>query len=87
MSKSAILSLVFTALVVLLVAFALRGVDGATCEVCITYKGRTECRTGQGRDRDAAVTKAQEAACAVLASGRDQNIQCTSVQPTSVSCD
>ncbi len=87
MSKTAILSLVFTALVVVMMLFALRGVDNATCEICITFNGRTECRTGQGRDKQAAIDKAREAACAVLANGREENIRCTSTEPTSVSCE
>ena len=87
MSKTAIVSLLFTVAVAVLMWSALRGVNTATCEVCVTYNGQTVCRTGQGRDREAAIRKAQEAACAVLATGRDQNIQCTSVEPTSVACE
>lgn len=88
MSKPAILSIAFTILVVALVLYSLRGVTQVTCEVCITYKGQQECRTGQGRTRDEAVDKAAEACCAVMpTSGMAERIQCADSEPTSVSCE
>ncbi|HKK70539.1 MAG TPA: hypothetical protein VKA86_04925 [Candidatus Krumholzibacteria bacterium] len=87
MSKTGIFTLIFLLVVGALMYSALKGVDSATCEVCVTFNGRTECRTGQGRDRNAAVQKAQTAACAVLATGRAASIKCGNATPTSVSCD
>lgn len=87
MSKFGIISLVFVLVVGVLVYVSLQGVHSAKCEVCITFNGRTECRTGQGRDREGAITSAQTAACAVLAIGREENIKCTSLQPSRLSCE
>lgn len=86
MSKSAWIGLVFTVLVVALVVYSMQGVTQATCEVCITFNNRTECRTGQGRTKDEAITKAQDAACAVMTSGMEEVVRCGNVEPTSVSC-
>ena len=87
MSRSALFTLGFIVVIGLLVWSALRGVDTVECDVCITFNDETVCRTGTGRDRTAAITSAQTAACAVLAVGRAQTIKCGNVQPTSVSCD
>jgi hypothetical protein len=87
MSKAAILSLIFTALVAALVIYSLRGVTQATCEVCITFKGQKECRTGQGRTKEEAIRKATDACCAVLpTNGMAERVQCSQTEPTSVSC-
>lgn len=87
MSRNVIITLIFVALVGGLMWSALQGVDNVECEVCITFDGETVCRTGRGRDQEAAVNSAQTAACAVLAIGREETIRCGNTQPTSVSCD
>ncbi len=87
MSRFGAVSLVFGLLVVALVVFSLRGVDEATCEVCVTFKGRTECRIGQGRTREDAIRQAQTSACAVMTNGMDEVVACGRVEPKSVSCE
>ena len=87
MSKFGVITLVFLLVVGAMVYFGLQGVHEAKCEVCITFNGRTECRTGQGRDREGAISSARTAACAVLAIGREDNIKCTSLEPSRLSCE
>lgn len=87
MSRFAVVTLLFALAVIALVVFSLQGVHEHTCEVCVTYKGQTQCRTGQGRTQEDAVDKAQTAACAVMTSGMDEVIACGNVEPTSVSCE
>lgn len=87
MSRFGVVTLIFGLAVLALVYFSLQGVNEYTCEVCVTYNGQTQCRTGQGRTKEDAVTKAQDAACSVMASGMDQRIACGNVEPTSVSCE
>jgi hypothetical protein len=48
------------------------------CDVCITFKGRTECRVGRG--------DANTAACAVLGSGVSDAMQCGATPPSSARC-
>lgn len=87
MSRFGVISLIFALAVIALVVFSLQGVHEYTCDVCVTYKGQKQCRTGQGRTRQEAIDKAQTAACAVMTSGMDQVIACGNVEPTSVSCE
>ena len=56
------------------------------CEVCVEYAGRSACRTNRAADRDHAIAGAISTACAVLAGGVTQGIQCTSTPPRSVRC-
>lgn len=87
MSKSAILSLVVILLVGLLVYSSLTGVSDATCEVCMTYKNQTVCRTGSGRTKEDAIRSATESACGSLpTSSMAERIECDRVPPTSVEC-
>jgi hypothetical protein len=58
-----------------------------TCEVCITYHGRTKCRSASGTTREEAIKTAAENACGFLASGMTESIQCTNTPPTSVTCE
>lgn len=87
MSKGAILGLLVTAMVVGLIAWSIQGVKEVTCEVCITFKGETVCRTGQGRTQADAQRTAAESACAVLpAAGMAERIRCADQEPSSLSC-
>jgi len=87
MSKGAILGLITTALVAILIAWSIQGVREVTCEVCITFKGETVCRTGQGRTRADAQRTAAESACAVMpTSGMAERIRCADQEPSSISC-
>jgi len=56
------------------------------CQVCVEYAGQRACRTNRAADRDHAIAGAISTACAVLAGGVTQGIQCTSTPPKSVSC-
>jgi hypothetical protein len=58
----------------------------AQCELCVEYNGRTECRTGSGADEAEARRAAQKAACAVMASGMAESVNCQNVQPTNIRC-
>ncbi len=57
------------------------------CEICLDYGGNSACRTAAGASRNDAIQTAVSTACAVLAEGRTQNIQCLATRPRSVSCD
>lgn len=57
------------------------------CEACVTFHGRTQCRTAAGPDRDQATRTAIDNACSFLASGMTDSISCANTQPDSVRCD
>ena len=53
-------------------------------EVCLTFRNATHCATAAGATYEQAVRSAQEIDCQYLASGRDENIVCMDLKPTSV---
>lgn len=57
------------------------------CEVCIDYRGGSECRTSAAVDREHAIRGAVASVCAVLSSGVTDGIQCDRTRPRSISCD
>lgn len=56
------------------------------CDLCVEYNGTRTCRTGSGVDEDEAQQAAQRAACAVMAFGMSESINCGRVIPTNVQC-
>lgn len=53
-------------------------------EACVDFHGRTHCAEASGRTRAEAIRSAQEIDCEMLANGRDENIVCIGLQPSSV---
>ena len=53
-------------------------------EVCVTYKGASECRIAAGATREEALRTATDNACAFLSSGRTDSMACSRTEPDSV---
>jgi hypothetical protein len=53
-------------------------------EACVEYRGRTECRTAAGPTEEAALRTAVQTACAILASGMTDSMECDRTPPQSV---
>jgi hypothetical protein len=71
----------------LIVVSALRSF-AHTCEVCMTFRGETECRSASGRTAEEATRTAIDNACALVgARGMTLSIECQNTKPASVSCD
>jgi hypothetical protein len=88
MSKATLLSVLFLLLVGALIAYSLTGVDQVSCEVCITYNGEQQCRTGKGRTQEDAVRTATESCCAVLpTSTMADRVKCSQTPPSSLACN
>ena len=66
--------------------FATRRESAVQCELCISYGGRTACRTAAAADRDAAVRAAISTACAALASGVTRGLECDRMPPQKLRC-
>ncbi len=58
-----------------------------SCEVCVTFRGNTQCRTALGPTRSEAIRTATTTACASLASGMTDSVACTNTPPLVVTCD
>jgi len=59
---------------------------GVSCEVCVEFAGRMECRTAIGTNSREATATAVNNACSLVTSGRDELIPCTETPPVSVQC-
>lgn len=57
-----------------------------TCQLCIEFNGRTECRRGAGADEAEAKQAAQVSACGTLANGMDEVIRCQNLRPATLQC-
>jgi hypothetical protein len=62
------------------------GLASVTCEVCVMFNGRVDCRTASGTTAEVAADTGRNNACALLTNGRDELIPCTQMQPVSTMC-
>lgn len=61
-------------------------IAGYQCEVCITFRGNSVCRTVEGGSEKDAHMSAVNNVCAHLASGVTDSMACERTEPTRVQC-
>jgi hypothetical protein len=71
---------------VALMYFAMKGQTQHSCEVCIEFNGRTQCRSAKGPTTKEATQTAADNACAMLTSGMTEIMSCGRTEPKSVKC-
>jgi hypothetical protein len=86
MSKAAIIGTLFGVAMLGAIIFLSMGFDTYTCEVCMTFKGRVQCRTASGADRQTAMQSAHDNACAFLVNSKTDGFLCSQTPPTKVMC-
>lgn len=86
-SRSAILGAVFVLVLAALMIYASASLSKHNCEICIAYEGREACRKADGSTLDEARRTAIDLACAELASGMTDSLQCQRTEPTRLTCD
>ncbi|MCZ6875330.1 MAG: hypothetical protein O7G88_17695 [bacterium] len=86
MSKAAVIGGLFAVVILAVIIFLSMEFDRYTCEVCVAFKGRFQCRTASGADRQTAVLSAHDNACAFLISSKTDGFLCSQTQPTKVVC-
>jgi hypothetical protein len=59
---------------------------GVRCEACVSFEGRSACRTATGSSRDEAERAAIMTACALVTGGVTQTIACQGLEPVSLDC-
>lgn len=79
-----ILAIGFAVAVLAVLIFTTMGINKFRCEVCITFNGRSACRTAGASSEAQAVRTATENACAQIASGVTDSMACESTPPQSV---
>ena len=57
------------------------------CDVCVSFRARSACRSVSAVDREQALLGARSSACAVLSNGVTEGIQCQRTIPVSASCE
>ena len=85
--RAVIVGLLLAAATLALLVYAMLSSFAHECEVCITFHGRTACRQAAGSTADEAMRTAQDNACAFVASGMRETVECTSRRPTSATCN
>jgi hypothetical protein len=86
MGKTTKATLVFLGLFIAAVIYLSTRVAHQTCRVCVTYAGRTICRTAASGTVKAAIESAVTSACSGLASGMTESIKCENTPPDSTEC-
>ena len=69
-----------------LVIYDLESDSSFECDVCMRFKGETDCARGAGATEDDAVTSARTNLCARLASGVTESFACSATPTLSASC-
>ena len=84
MKKPVLMGVVFGLLVLAYIVYSSMNLAGHKVEVCITFNGRTNCRTASGASEEYARRTATTNACADIASGVTDSIACENTPPNSV---
>lgn len=84
MSKPIRAAFLFLGIVLAVVIYSSMGLRKFTCEVCMEFKGRTNCATASGTTQEEAVRTATDTACATISAGMTESIQCSRTPPLSV---
>jgi hypothetical protein len=86
MIKKILLLAAGLALLVGYMAYLTMSSGQVTCEVCIEFHGRSDCRKATGKDETEAQMSATSTACGLLAGGVTDGIACQNTPPKSISC-
>jgi len=84
MKKPALWIAVFVAAFVAMVVYSTMSGAKYRVEVCLEYNGRSACRTASAATSESALRTAQDNACAFIAAGMTDSIECGKTQPSKV---
>jgi len=84
LKKSTLIALLFGVAVIAALIFNTLGNRQYRCEICITYLGRTQCRTAAARTRETAQRAAAELACSEIEGNMADRINCPNTPPDSL---
>ena len=84
MSKPVLAAVVFIGVVLVAIIYSSMGLRQFTYEVCMEYRGRTNCATASGTTKEEAIRTATDTACATISAGMTESIQCGRTPPASV---
>ena len=84
MSRTAILGILFVLAVLAVIIYSTMNLAHFRVEVCITFRGQSQCRTASADTEEHALRSATSNACALIASGVTDSMACERSVPTKV---
>ena len=82
--KTILLAVAFVAIFLAFVVSTTFQGERVRVEVCMAFRGQRDCRTASAKNRQEAIRTAVTNACAQLASGVTDSMQCENTPPLSV---
>ena len=86
MPKVAIIGGLFGVIILGAILCLSMGFEQCKCDVCVTLKGRSQCRAASGADRKTALLAAHDNACAFLVASKTDGFLCSQTHPAKVEC-
>lgn len=86
MRKAGIVGGIFAVVLLGVILYASMRFEQVTCEVCIDFQGRTQCRKAAGTDRETAMQAARDNACAFVVQSKTEGFLCAQTPPARVAC-
>ena len=86
MSKAGIIGGLFGVIILGVILFLSLSFSQVTCEVCVEFNGRNQCRQASGADKETAMRTAHDNACSFLVASKTDGFLCGQTQPTRVAC-
>jgi len=84
MKKPVLAAILFGVAVLGTIVYSSMGLRQHTYEVCMEYRGRSNCATASGTTQEEAIRTATDTACATISAGMTESIQCSSAPPTRI---
>ena len=84
MKKPVLAGIVFVLVVLAVIVYSTMNLASHRVEVCMEFKGQTNCRIASGSTREFALKTATTNACAGVASGVTDSIACEQTAPSKV---
>jgi len=84
MKKPVVVGILIVAVILGVLIYSSMNLAKYRVEVCITYNGKQSCKTASGSTEAFAQRSATTNACALIASGVTESMQCENTPPTSV---
>jgi len=82
--KPVLFGILFILIILSVLVYSTLGLAKYKVEICVQYNGRTSCRSASGSSREDTYRAAMNNACALIASGVTETMQCESSQPVSI---
>ena len=86
MKPKTLLTMAVILMFIAFLAYSTMSAQKVTCNVCVEFKGRSNCAPASANDEIEATRSAQNTACGPVTSGMNETIACGNKAPVSQSC-